>query len=160
MRADGPFASPASVLVVGFSSVVVLPMTLYFYWAHPAWGWLYLVDPAKVPGLAVVPVGVAHAGAVVGGWYLGARLLRADRRTWARWTVAGGGLLFVLAAALLGGRLGHYGSYPDRVAGLELRGLMEVKLGWALIVVFLGFTVAAGYVALELSRDSRRVRTR
>jgi hypothetical protein len=160
VRADGPFASPAFVLVLGFAAVVVLPMTLYFFWVHPAWSWMYLVDPDKVPSLAVVPVAVTHIGAVVGGWYLGARLLRADKRTAALWVAGGGGGLLLLAAILLGGRIGHYGSYARHSAGEELRGLMDVKLGWALIVVFLAFAVAAGYVALELSRDSRRVRTR
>ncbi len=160
MRADGPFASPAFVLVLGFACVVVVPMTLYFHWAHSAWGWLYLVDPAKVPALAVVPVAVAHGGAVIGGWYLGARLLRADRRGAVRGMAAAGAGILLLAAILLGGRLGRYGSYADHDAGEPLRGLMEVKLGWALIVVLLGFATAATYVWLELQRDSRRVRAR
>jgi hypothetical protein len=38
--------------------------------------------------------------------------------------------------------------------------LFDVKLGYVLVAIVLGVLSAAGYVALELARDSRRVRSR
>ena len=159
MRADGAFAAPAFPLVAIFAAVVVAPITLYLLLAHQAWSWLYLVDPDEVPGLAIVPILVAHTGMVVVGWTVGAHLLRTGRDRQALYTLAGGALLAALATLVAWGRLGAYGSYDQFHDGLA-RDLWDVKLGYVLIGVVLGTGAAAGYVALELSRDSRRVRTR
>ena len=69
MRADGLFAAPAFPLVAIFIAIVLTPIALYLYLAHPSWSWMYLVDPADVPGLAIVPLLVLHGGLVVAGWY-------------------------------------------------------------------------------------------
>lgn len=159
MRADGLFAAPAFPLVAIFIAVVLTPISLYLYLAHPAWSWMYLVDPDGVPGLAIVPLLVLHGGAVVAGWYLGARLIRTGRDKQARYGLLGAGLVVLLAAAIGWGRLGHYGSYGDFHGGRALD-IFDVKLGYVLIGLALGIGSAASYVALELARDSRRVRTR
>lgn len=142
-----------------FLGVVLVPTTLYLYWAHPAWSWLYLVDPGSVPGLAVVPVLVVLGGVFVGGWYLGARLIRSDRGPIAAYVSAGGMALFMLLVLLLRGRLGSYGTYTEFQADTAAP-LLERKLGWVLMALALGFAVSAGFTALELLRDSRRVRAR
>ena len=159
VRADGIFAAPAFPLVAIFIAVVLTPIALYLYLAHPAWSWLYLVDPGDVPGLAIVPLLVLHGGTVVGGWYLGARLIRTGREKQARWGVLGAAAVVLIATLVGWGRIGHYGSYRDFHGGRSIA-LFDVKLGYVLVGLALGIGAAAGYVALELARDSRRVRTR
>jgi len=161
VRAEGPFASPAFPLVAIFVGVVLTPVTLYLYLAHPAWSWMYLVDPAGVPGLAMVSLLVAHGGTALGGWYAGARLVRAGKRTeqLAFYALAGGAALLLVAIALGWDRIGRYGTYGEFHGGRALA-IMEVKLGYVLVALVAGVGTAAGYVALELLRDSRRVRAR
>jgi len=159
VRADGPFASPAFLLVLTFVGLVVLPAGLYLYVAHPAWTWMYMLDPSDVPGLAVVPMLAIHGGALVAGYYGGGQLVRADRQKALVYSLAGGWVLLGLLVLLLRERLFSYGTYLDWQRNTALD-LMDVKLGYVLIALILGIGVAAGYVALELFRDSRRVRTR
>ncbi len=159
IRVDGPFSTPAFLLVLAFTGIVLLPTTCYLYLVHSAWSWLYLVDPAKVPGLAVVPILVIHGGMLIGGWYLGARLLRADKPSAVSYLAIGCAVLFVVLVAVFHARVGNYGSYEDFRAGRTF-GLLEVKLGYVLLTLFMGIGVAAAFVALELVRDSRRVRAR
>ena len=159
VKADGQFAAPAFPLVAIFIAVVLTPIALYLYLAHPAWSWMYLVDPADVPGLAIVPLLVLHGGFVVGGWYLAGRLIRTGREKQARYGLLGAGVVVVLVTAIGWGRIGHYGSYRDFHGGRALD-IFDVKLGYVLVGLFIGIGAAAGYVALELARDSRRVRTR
>ncbi len=161
MRAEGPFASPAFPLVAIFVGVILAPVTLYLYLAHPAWSWMYLVDPSGVPGLAMVSILVAHGGMTLGGWYGGARLVRAGKRKEqiGLYILAGGSLLLLVTIAASWGRVGRYGTYDEFHDGRALA-LMEVKLGYVLVALLLGIGAAAGFVALELMRDSRRVRVR
>ena len=62
IRADGPFASPAFPLVALHGAAIVAPVALYFYAVHPAWSWMYYLDPTKLTGLAVLPLTVGHQG--------------------------------------------------------------------------------------------------
>lgn len=159
LRADGPFAAPAFVIVLAFVAVVLAPVTLYLYWAHPAWTWMYAVDPDGVPGLALLPLVFAHGGAVVLGWYVGARLFVAGRAKAVVYGAGGGALVALLGTLIFWGRLGRYGSYDEFHAGRDLA-LMEVKLGYVLVAMAVGVGGAAAYTAVELLRDSRRVRAR
>jgi hypothetical protein len=159
VRADGPFAAPAFLLVLSFVGVVLLPVTLYLYVAHADWTWMYMVDPADVPGLALVPILVLHGGAVVGGWYLGTTLLRAGKQQVVWGLLGGGGVTVVALVFALRDRLFTYGTHRDFHAGTALD-LMDVKLGYVLIALFIGVGGSAGFVAFELYRDSRRVRAR
>ncbi|HWN70948.1 MAG TPA: hypothetical protein VNM90_25070, partial [Haliangium sp.] len=74
-------------------------------------------------------------------------------------TLAGATLVLVALGLLLSDRLGSYGSYEVFKAGASV-GLLEVKLGYVLIAIFLGLGTAAAFVAVELLRDSRRARVR
>jgi hypothetical protein len=159
IRADGPFAFPAFHLLATFAGIVLVPITMYLYLAHPAWSWMYLTDPAGVPGLALLPLVVAHAGLPLAGWYVAARLLRSGRERILVYVVAGTPVVLLVATLLCWGRLGKYGSYAAFHEGRALS-LMQVKLGYVMIGVMVGLAAAAGYLALELLRDSRRVRSR
>ena len=142
-----------------FACGFIGPLTLYLYAAHPAWSWMYLVEPGSVHSLAVLPMTIGQAVAVLMAWYVGATLIRADKqRALGIASAAGAGIvaLFILLAR---GRLGSYGSFEDYAEGRTL-GLMDVKLGYVLVAIGLGVCAAALYLAYVLLRDSRRVRTR
>ncbi len=159
MRADGPFAPPASFLVLLFMGIILAPITLYLYAAHPSWTWMYLVNPEKVASIAILPLVVAHIGAVAFGWYLGARFIMANKIKVAS-IVAGAGAFVVLIGVLLSWqRLGHYGTYTEFGQGRSLP-IMDVKLGYVLVTLIAGTFVSATILAVELLRDGRRVRSR
>lgn len=159
IRGDGPFAMPAFPLVAMFAGMVLAPVGLYFFAAHPAWTLHYLTDPAKVPGLMAVPFVVLVAGSLIGSWYVGAILLRADRLRAVLYSAGAAALIALIISIIVRTRLGSYGSYDEFSAGRG-QDLLDVKLGYVLVTVALSTLVAAGYVALELMRDARRVRAR
>jgi hypothetical protein len=159
VRADGPFASPAFPLVLMFFGLIAMPTSLYLYWAHPAWSWLYLLDPRHVPAIMAVPVVVVQLGTLIGAWLLGAALIRADKDRMLLVGLVGMVAVLVALGMLLSERIGAYGSYQVFAAHVAV-GLLEVKLGYVLIAVLLGLGAAAGFVAVELLRDSRRARMR
>lgn len=159
IRADGPFAPPAFLLVLIHVGLVTAPVTLYFYAAHADWSWLYIVDPERVPGLAIVPLVVGHGLVLVGGWYLGAWLVRTDRKRQLLYGILGVSIVFLVGFILSLGRLTTATTYAGYLAGAS-GGLMSVELGWALLVSFAASAAAATYVFIELLRDSRRVRAR
>jgi len=159
LRAEGPFVSPAFPLVVLHAAAVVAPVALYFYAVHPAWSWMYWVDPKKLGGVAVLPLMVGHAGLVLGGWYLAAVLLR--RGFIGAVLYVGAALALALLVLVVTGihRLGMATDYP----GWQLhqgKALFEVQLGWAFVVSLLALFGSAVYVAIELRSDGRRVRAR
>jgi hypothetical protein len=157
VRADGPFAAPAFQLVLLFAGGVVAPCALYFYAAHPSWSWLYLVDPDHVPALAILPLMVGHGLLVVGAYYLGALALRADKKKIVAYVDGGLGGFALLLILLMRDRLGTDTSYGGYQAGRG-RALMEVPLGWAVLVSLLATAGSILYISFELTRDGRRVR--
>lgn len=159
IRADGPFAAPAFQLVVLHAAAVVAPVALYFYAVHPAWSWMYWVNPRKLAGVMVLPLMVGHAALVVGGWY-GAGLLLRRGYQGALLYVAGGIVLVLLVLVVIGvPRLSTATDYLGWRAG-QGTSLFAVQLGWAFMVSLLALFGSAIYVAIELGRDGRRVRSR
>jgi hypothetical protein len=159
IRADGPFGGPAFLFVVLHAAVVVAPIGLYFVAVHPAWAWHFAVDPAHVPGLAIIPLVITQAALVIGGWYGAALLIRRDRRRFAIYALIGLLAGFGLAVTLLLDRLTTSATYQAFHAGRGA-GFLEVELGWAVITSVMALVGSTGYVALELLRDGRRVRAR
>ncbi|MCP4445907.1 MAG: hypothetical protein GY811_11265 [Myxococcales bacterium] len=159
LRADGLFASPAGLILLMFIGMIMMPITCYLYIAHPSWAWMYLVDPNTIPGFAILPLLVAHAAMIAVGWYLGCRLIQANRHSVLRVLVGSGAVLSVLLVILLWSRLGSYGTYREFHDGRALP-IMDVKLGYVLVALLLAVLTSAGYVAVELVRDSRRTVSR
>ncbi|HEY4241044.1 MAG TPA: hypothetical protein VGM88_14575 [Kofleriaceae bacterium] len=159
VRADGPFASPAFPLVMLHAAAVVAPVALYFYAVHPAWSWMYWLDPHKLSGIAVVPLMVAHAGLVVAGWYGAGLLLRRGYGGALLYVGGAISLLLLVLVVVSIQRLSTAADYLDYEAGLGVS-LFSVKLGWAFLVCLLALFGSAIYVAIELGRDGRRVRAR
>jgi hypothetical protein len=159
LKADGPFASPAFPLVALHAGAVVAPLALYFYAVHPAWAWMYWVDPAKLTSVFVLPLMVAHAGLVIGAWYGASMLIRKGLA--GALVYVGGALALVLLVLVVGGmsrlsRATDYAGYP-RGDGVSL---FSVRLGWAFVISMLAMFGSAIYIAIELGRDGRRVRSR
>jgi len=159
IRADGPFAAPAFQLVALHAAAVVAPVALYFYAVHPAWSWMYWVNPHRLAGVAVLPLMVGHAGLVVGGWY-GAGLLLRRGYQGALLYVAGAIALFLLVLVVAGIR--RLSTATDYLGWQTSQGtsLFAVQLGWAFAVSLLALFGSAIYIAIELGRDGRRVRSR
>jgi hypothetical protein len=145
--------------VILHAAAVVAPIALYFYAVHPAWSWMYWFDPRKLSGAAVLPLMVGHATLVIGGWYLAAMLLRAGYQG-ALVYIAGAIALFLLI--LVVGSAGRLSTAADYHGWQVRRGvwLLEVQLGWAFVVSLLALFGSAVYIAIELGRDGRRVRSR
>jgi hypothetical protein len=141
------------------AAMIVAPVALYFYAVHPAWSWLYWFDPRKLSGAAVLPLMVGHATLVVGGWYAASMLIRAGYQ---------GALIFVLGAIALFLLILVIVSVPRLSTAADYLGweahkgvsLFAVQLGWAFVVSLLALFGSAVYIAIELSRDGRRVRSR
>ena len=141
-----------------FLGCIVAPMTTYLYVWHPSWTWLYLVNPESVPGFALLPLVAGHAVAMIAGWYLGARLVIAKKESMALYLAGAGLFLTLVGIAVFWGRLSEYGTYTEYWQNRSLD-IMVVKLGYVLVAMALGTIAAAMFVAVELSRDSRRVRS-
>ena len=156
IRSDGIWAQPVVSIVGVFVGVALVHATLYLYSAHPAWAWLYLLDPARTTGLAAVSVLAACLGAVGAGFYGAGKLVRREKDRVVLAVLAGIVAVLLLLAFLLRERLFSYGSYADFHRGRALP-LGAVKLGYVLIALFIGLFAAASFVVWEIFRDSRRV---
>lgn len=159
VKADGPFATPAFQLVALHAAAVVAPIALYFYAVHPAWAWMYWVDPDKLGAVSVIPLVVGHAALVIGGWYLASLLIRKGLQ--GALMYLGGALALMLVVLVVVGinRLGTAADYLgwEQKAGISV---FSVKLGWAFVVSLLALFGSAIYTSIELGRDGRRVRSR
>jgi hypothetical protein len=145
--------------VLTFCGLIIVPSTLYLLVAYPDWAWMYLVDPDRVPGLSLLPLLVLHTGTPVAAWYVAARLFRLQRDRAVLYMLAGCAAVGLVAFLLARDRVLEVGSYRDYGQGATA-GLLDVKLGYALLVLLCGKAAAAVFVALELLRDARRVRAR
>lgn len=159
IKTDGPFASPAFALVALHAGAVVAPIALYFYAVHPAWAWMYMVDPKKGSGIAVLPLMVGHFVLVVGAWYVASFLIRKNLH--GALLYVGGGIALIALLLIVAGisRLGTAADYPGYAAHSGVS-VFAVRLGWALVVSMLAIFGSGVYVAVELGRDGRRVRSR
>jgi hypothetical protein len=159
VRADGPFASPAFALVTLHAAAVVAPVALYFYAVHPAWAWMYWLDPSRLAKVAILPLMVGHAALVIGGWYGASILIRKGYQ--GALLYAAGAVALVLLVLFVAGihRLSTAAEYQAFQEGQGVS-LFAVQLGWAFLVSLLALFGSAIYVSIELGRDGRRVRAR
>ena len=141
------------------AAAVVAPVALYFYAVHPAWAWMYWVDPAKLATVFVLPLMVGHAALVVGAWYVSSIFIR--KNLGGALFYIGGALALTLLVMVVGGmgRLARATDYAGFPRG-EGAPLFSVRLGWAFVVSMLALFGSAIYIAIELGRDGRRVRAR
>jgi hypothetical protein len=159
LRAEGIWAQPPLALVGTFFAIVLAPVSGYLYLAYPDWMWHYLLDGDRIPPLAVVPFIAFLAGALLLGYWAATRLAaKAGVRALIP-AVVGTGSLVLILMVVLRRRLAVYGEYVDFHGGTAL-GLMQVKLGVALVPLVLGVVGSCAYVGWELRRDGKKVRER
>jgi hypothetical protein len=159
LKADGPFATPAFPLVALHACTVVAPIALYFYAVHPAWSWMYWVDPKKLATVFVLPLMVGHALLVVGGWYGSALFIRKNLQGALLYVAGALGLVLVILIVAGSSRIGTAADF-EGFASHQGVSLLSVQLGWAFLVSLLAMFGSAIYIAIELGRDGRRVRAR
>jgi hypothetical protein len=159
IRADGPFSAPAFHLVLLHAAVIVAPVALYFYSVHPAWSWMYWLNPENLSGIFVIPLMVGHAALVIGGWYVASLLIR---RGYQGALLYGAGAIALTLLVLVVGGINRLDTASDYVGWQTHKGisLFKVQLGWAFVVSLLALFGSAIYIAIELGRDGRRVRAR
>jgi len=159
IKADGPFAAPAFQLVGLHAAAVVAPVALYFYAVHPAWAWMYWFHPDKIGAIAVIPLVVGHAVLVIGGWYGAALLVRKGLQGALLYAGGAIALMLIILIATSVKRLTTATDYPGYITGQGVS-VFSVRLGYAWIVSLLALFGSAIYIAIELGRDGRRVRSR
>ncbi len=157
LRTDGTWSRPALWLVAIFFGVIRVPLTLYLYWVHPDWSWHYLLDAGEVPDTAVAGVLASQLCVFVGMWLVGAVFMQMEKPRIVLGMLMVALIGTVIAASALSDRLLSYGSYQAYIEHFSLN-IMEVKLGYVLIVWGLGTLAATVFVSLELRRDARRAR--
>src|SRR5262249_59830703 len=82
--------------VLSFEAIIVWPVALYFYLVHPAWSWMYLIDPARLPWGVGFLVLLGYAATLLGGYLGGWALLRARKETAVYAVLAGLGLVLIV----------------------------------------------------------------
>jgi hypothetical protein len=144
--------------VLSFEAIIVWPVALYFYLVHPAWSWMYLIDPARLPGGIVVLVLLAYMATLLAGYLGGWALVKMQREKllYVALAVIGVGLIVFLIAAR--GRISHAGTYDEYHAGHALN-LGEGKLGWALAATSTGVAIAIVLVGFTLWEQGKRSRS-
>lgn len=116
---------------------------------------MYTVNPSDVPGALLPPLLAVHGATLILGWWIGSRVVKAGKATAGLYVSLGGAVALLVAALVLWGRLGRYGSYEEWSDGRAV-GVMDVKLGYVLLVIALGMGAAVVLLVAQLLRDSRR----
>jgi hypothetical protein len=144
--------------VLSFEGIIVWPVALYFYLVHPAWSWMYLIDPVRLPWGILALVLVAYVATLLGGYLGGWALVRVgkEKLLFAALAVVGVGLILFLIMAR--GRISHTGSFDEFHAGRALA-LGEGKLGWALAATATGVAIAVVLVGFTLWEQGKRSRS-
>lgn len=143
--------------ILSFEAIVFWPVALYFYFIHPAWSWLYVVDPRRLPWGSAALALLGCAATLLGGYLAGWALLRVRRARLLYGAISVTGLLLAVMMVLLRSRLLSSGSFAEYQAGRALPA-GETKLGWALAVCSLGMLGGIFLVALALRDQGKQFR--
>jgi hypothetical protein len=144
--------------VLSFEAIIVWPVALYFYLVHPAWSWMYLIDPARLPGGVSVLVLLAYVATLLGGYLAGWALVRVRKEKVLYAALGGLGLMLIIFLIVCRGRISHAGTYEEYHAGQALN-LGEGKLGWALAATSTGVAIAIVLVGFTLWEQGKRSRS-
>ena len=144
--------------VLSFEAIIVWPVALYFYLVHPAWSWMYFVDPARLPAGVTLLVLLAYVATLMAGYLGGWALLRARKERIVYAVLAALALALVVFLVVCRGRVSHTGTYGEYHAGHALA-LGEGKLGWALAATSTGVIIAIVLVGFTLWEQGKRSRS-
>jgi hypothetical protein len=144
--------------VLSFEAIIVWPVALYFYLVHPAWSWMYLIDPARLPSGVSVLVLLAYVATLLGGYLAGWALVRVRKDKVLYAALGTLGLMLIIFLIVCRGRISHAGTYEEYHAGQALN-LGEGKLGWALAATSTGVAIAIVLVGFTLWEQGKRSRS-
>jgi len=144
--------------VLSFEAIIVWPVALYFYLVHPAWSWMYLIDPARLPWGILALVLLAYVATLLGGYLAGWALVKMQREKLLFGAIAAIGVALIVFLIAARGRISHAGSYEEYHAGHALD-LGEGKLGWALAATATGVAIAIVLVGFTLWEQGKRSRS-
>jgi hypothetical protein len=144
--------------VLSFEAIIVWPVALYFYLVHPAWSWMYLIDPARLPWGVSILVLLGYAATLLGGYLGGWALLRARKEKILYAVIAALAVVHIVFLIAARGRISHAGTYDEYHAGHALA-LGEGKLGWALAATSTGVAIAIVLVGFTLWEQGKRSRS-
>jgi hypothetical protein len=144
--------------VLSFEGIIIWPVALYFYVVHPAWSWMYFVDPDRLPLGVSLLVLLAYVTTLLGGYLAGWALVRAHKDKILFAALAALGLFQVIFLVACRARLWHAGTFAEYHSGHAL-GVGEVKLGWALAATTTGVAIAVALVGFTLWEEGKRSRS-
>ncbi|MEO1398704.1 MAG: hypothetical protein AAFU56_07555 [Pseudomonadota bacterium] len=115
-----PWLSYSFGAYVSFLSLVLVPISVYFYLFHGDWFLLYLVDVGRVPSALAMTGFFGQAAMGCSGFLIGAAAVRTRRETLGGLLVVVVLFLAALALVLLRQRLAVVGNYAQFQTGLGL----------------------------------------
>jgi hypothetical protein len=135
-----------------YASLVLVPVTLYFYLFHGDWFLLYTVATDEVPSALVLVGCVLQVALGAGGFLLGAALVRTQRDQWAGAAIGASLALALGVLPLARSRLSVVGSYAQyhgdfglsAYGGALLQGTLWMTLWAALGLGFLVYRLGPG----------------
>jgi hypothetical protein len=143
--------------VLSYVAIISWPVAVYFYFVHPDWSWMYLVDSARLPAGIVLVVLFAHLASLIGGYLVGWALLKARRERQLLGLLLFAMVLPVVFGLLCRDRLLIDCNLADFRAG-RASFSSEGTLGWAVAICGLGQVCGAMAVGITLYGQGRRVR--
>ncbi|MDB4970522.1 MAG: hypothetical protein JWN44_6211 [Myxococcales bacterium] len=144
--------------VLSFEAIIVWPVALYFFLVHPAWSWMYLIDPARLPWGVSGLVLLGYAATLLAGYLAGWAMVRAHKEKILYAALAALGLALITFLVACRGRIAHAGTFDEYHAGHALN-LGEGKLGWALAATSTGVAIAIVLVGFTLWEQGKRSRS-
>jgi hypothetical protein len=144
--------------VLSFEAIIVWPVALYFFLVHPAWSWMYLIDPARLPWGVSVLVLLGYVATLLGGYLGGWALVRARKEKLLYAALAAVGLTLIIFLIAARKRIAHAGTFEEFHAGHALS-VGEGKLGWALAATSTGVAIAIVLVGFTLWEQGKRSRS-
>jgi hypothetical protein len=132
--------------------LVALPIAAWLLIRLGDWMVSYTVDGARLPSLLIALLVLLHGALALGGFALGARLLRDHRGRAVSMLALGGGVAILLAAALLRERVGVLGTYVQFRGGFGLQRLWRTAAFPALLGMGVAWLLAAVHLLWSLTR--------
>ena len=163
-RAELRVSPRPALMSYGFASylcflcLLLLPISFYFFMFHGDWFVLYAVDTHQLPSAMVMLGFFVEAGLGVGGFLIGATVVRNELETW-------GGALVILVLLVAGivvvigrDRLSVVGSYAQYHAGYALQPYGSGALWYGTLVMGLLLFAGLAYLLVRLYLGMRRLR--
>jgi hypothetical protein len=105
------FVSRAFFAYLLYVSLVMVPVSVYFYVFHGDWFLLYLADTARVPSALAMVGAFVEAGLGAAGFLMGASLVRTQRDQWAGAAIGAALSLALGILPMVRSRLSVVGTY-------------------------------------------------